>query len=269
MAGKVNIFNPEWVDMIFEGKNQGYGAYVIRKDSSNRHLKSLILASCLFLLIIFGPILIKTIIPERKEQDLTVRMLSNLNLEKPTEADNVVKEVAAPPPAVRNTIRFTPPVIKPDEEVSDQEEEPKMQNEVLDSKAAIGTVDFDKGTDDVAAPIATETNTITEEEEKPFVIVEQMPEFPGGEKALISYLSKSIKYPAIARENGVQGTVYVRFVIGRSGKVSKAEIARGVDSSLDEEAIRVINAMPNWSPGRQGGREVPVSYTIPIRFELQ
>jgi protein TonB len=269
MAGKINIFNPDWVDMIFEGKNQDYGAYVLRKGSSKRHLKALIIASCLFLTIIFGPILIKTIIPERKEQDLTVRMLSNINLDKPTEADNIVKEVAPPPPAVRNTIRFTPPVIAPDEEVSDQAEEPKMQNEVLDSKAAVGTVDFDKGTDDVEAPVATETNIVTEEEEAPFVIVEQMPEFPGGEKALLSYLSKSIKYPAIARENGIQGTVYVRFVIGKSGKVSKAEIVRGVDASLDEEAIRVINTMPNWSPGRQGGKEVPVSYTIPIRFELQ
>lgn len=267
MAAKVNIFNPEWVDMVFEGKNQDYGAYVLRKDNSRRHLKALIIGVILFVAIVMGPSFIESIMPKRVDKDLTVRSLSVIQLEKPNEADNVIKEVAPPPP-VRNTIRFTPPVIRPDEEISDDAEEPKLQKDVIEEKSAIGTVDFDKGTDDVAAPIAT-TNVVTEEEEAPFTIVEQMPQFPGGEPALLKYLNNSIKYPVIATENGIQGKVYIRFVVGKDGKVSKVEVVRGVDPSIDNEAVRVVKSMPAWSPGRQGGREVSVSYTLPINFVLK
>lgn len=265
--GKVNIFNPEWVEMVFEGKNHSYGAYVLRKESSGRHLKSLLIGSVVFILAVTGPILIKSIIPAKKEQDLAVRMLSEINLDKPTEADKIIKEVAPPPPPVRNTIKFTPPVIKPDEEVAD-EEEPKLQKEVVEQKSAVGVVDFDKGTDDVEAPVATE-NEVTEEEDTPFVIVEQMPDFPGGQSQLVKYIAEHVRYPAVAQENGIQGTVFVSFVVDRNGKVTRVVVSRGVDAALDKEAMRVVSTMPDWSPGRQGGRAVSVSYTVPIKFRLQ
>lgn len=264
---KVNIFNPEWVDMVFENRNQTYGAYALRKESSNRHLKSLISGSVLFIFAVTAPILIKSFIPERKDQDLTVRMLSEIKLDKPTEADKIIKEVAPPPPPVRNTIKFTPPVIKPDEEVAD-EDEPKTQKEVVQQTAAVGTIDFDKGTDDVEAPVATEA-TVTEEEETPFAIVEQMPDFPGGQTELIKYIASHVRYPAFAQESGIQGTVFVSFVVDRTGKVTRVQVARSVDPALDKEAIRVVSAMPDWSPGRQGGKAVAVSYTVPIKFKLQ
>ena len=264
---KVNIFNPEWVEMVFEGKNHDYGAYMLRKQSSKRHLKSLLIGSCVFIGAVTGPVLIKSIIPEKKEQDLTVRMLADIKLDKPTEADRIIKEVAPPPPAIRNTIKFTPPVIKPDEEVGD-EEEPKLQKEVVDQKAVVGVVDFDKGTDDVEAPVATE-NVVTEEEETPFVIVEQMPDFPGGQGELLKFISDNIRYPVMAQENGIQGTVFVSFVVDRNGKVTRVQVSRGVNPALDKEAARVVAAMPDWSQGRQGGRAVSVSYTVPIKFRLQ
>lgn len=108
-----------------------------------------------------------------------------------------------------------------------------------------------------------------EEEEEPFVVVEDMPEFPGGEAALRHWLVSNVKYPVIAAENGVQGRVYVAFVVDKNGSLSNVRIARGVDSSLDQEALRVVKSMPKWKPGMQRGKPVRVSYTIPINFQLQ
>lgn len=121
---------------------------------------------------------------------------------------------------------------------------------------------------DVAPVIETVAEEVVEEEEV-FFIVEEMPEFPGGELALRSYLASSIKYPVIAQENGIQGKVYVTFVVDKDGSVSNANIARGVDPSLDQEALRVVNSLPSWKPGKQRGQPVRVSYTVPINFVLQ
>ncbi|MBP7506797.1 MAG: TonB family protein [Prolixibacteraceae bacterium] len=102
-----------------------------------------------------------------------------------------------------------------------------------------------------------------------FVIVEDMPEFPGGELALRKWIADNIKYPVIAAENGIQGKVYVQFVVDRDGGISNARIARGIDPSLDQEALRVVNNLPKWKPGMQRGKPVRVSYTVPINFQLQ
>jgi len=122
---------------------------------------------------------------------------------------------------------------------------------------------------DVAPVIQTVKKEQEEEESQVFFIVEEMPEFPGGEAALRRFIANSIKYPQIAQENGIQGKVFVQFVVERDGSVSNASIARGVDPSLDREALRVVNSLPNWKPGKQRGKPVKVSYTVPINFVLQ
>jgi protein TonB len=119
------------------------------------------------------------------------------------------------------------------------------------------------------APVITAKEEVEEEEAQVFFIVEDMPEFPGGEMALRTYIANAIKYPVIAQENGIQGKVYVTFVVGKDGKVNNATIARGVDPSIDKEALRVVNTLPTWKPGKQRGKPVNVSYTVPINFVLQ
>jgi protein TonB len=96
-----------------------------------------------------------------------------------------------------------------------------------------------------------------------------MPEFPGGELALRKYISNNIEYPQVAQDNGIQGKVYVTFVVSKDGSVANARIARGVDPALDKEALRVVNSLPKWKPGKQRGENVNVSYTVPINFALQ
>jgi periplasmic protein TonB len=119
------------------------------------------------------------------------------------------------------------------------------------------------------APVISAQPEEEEEEAQVFFIVEDMPEFPGGEMALRTYIANAIKYPVIAQENGIQGKVYVTFVVGKDGSVSNASIARGVDPSIDKEALRVVNTLPKWKPGKQRGKPVNVSYTVPINFVLQ
>lgn len=115
--------------------------------------------------------------------------------------------------------------------------------------------------------------TVVEEEEpaeqEVFIIVEQMPLFPGGDEALRKYLATEVKYPVIAQENGIQGRVFVKFVIMPDGSVSNVEVARPFDPNLDKEAVRVVKSMPKWTPGKQRGKAVRVSYTVPINFVLQ
>lgn len=106
-------------------------------------------------------------------------------------------------------------------------------------------------------------------QEEVYFIVEEMPEFPGGQLALRKFIAQQIKYPAVAREKGIQGKVFVNFVVGKDGSVRNARIARGVDPSLDREALRVISSLPPWKPGKQKGKKVAVSYTVPISFVLE
>jgi protein TonB len=138
----------------------------------------------------------------------------------------------------------------------------------IDDELSIDT-EADESTLITVAPVISAKEEEEEEEQQVFFIVEDMPEFPGGEMALRTYIANAIKYPVIAQENGIQGKVYVTFVVGKDGSVSNASIARGVDPSLDKEALRVVNTLPKWKPGKQRGKPVNVSYTVPINFVLQ
>lgn len=271
MSQKINLFNEAWVDLLFRDRNQEYGAFELRKDSSRRHKWGIIVALVFFAAMITLPILYKQMIAKNKERMVEVTTLSNIEIdqkkiEKPKE---IIIEKPAPP--LKSSIKFTPPVIKPDEEVQ-EEEVIKTQEELTKTEVTISIADV-KGTDEEnGVDIAELNNMIVEENDttsEAFLIVEQMPEFPGGELALRKFLANSVKYPVIAQENGIQGKVFVNFVVDTNGGISNVKIARGVDSSLDKEAIRVIRSMPKWIPGKQGGRAVRVNFTVPINFVLQ
>lgn len=105
-------------------------------------------------------------------------------------------------------------------------------------------------------------------DDTPFMVVEDMPEFPGGTAALLEYLKKNIKYPAICRENNIQGRVLVSFIVNKDGSIVDAEVVKNVNPSLDKEALRVISGMPKWKPGSQRGKPVRVKYTVPVNFRL-
>ena len=145
---------------------------------------------------------------------------------------------------------------------------------IVDNEADVEETDI-ASTEDVGQAVEIKYVAPTVEEEEPeeqtiFEVVEQMPEFPnGGMAGLMQFLSKNIKYPTIAQENGTQGRVTVQFVVNKDGSIVDATVLRGVDPYLDKEAIRVINSMPKWKPGMQRGKPVRVKYTVPVMFRLQ
>ncbi len=165
------------------------------------------------------------------------------------------QEIKPPPPPPPPKVVEVLNIVEDDVQIEDE-------LEIEDSEADDETV-ID------VAPVVVADEEEEEESAEVFFIVEDMPEFPGGELALRKYIANAIKYPVIAQENGIQGKVYVTFVVGKDGKVSNAAIARGVDPSLDKEALRVVNQLPKWKPGKQRGKAVNVSYTVPINFVLQ
>ncbi|PCH67427.1 MAG: energy transducer TonB [Bacteroidetes bacterium] len=135
---------------------------------------------------------------------------------------------------------------------------------VLEDQPVLEDTEIDE---DVAIEIEEEP----EEEEEPdiFMVVEQMPEFPGGVQAMYKFLYKNIKYPPLAKENDITGKVFIKFVVTSKGRVEKAHILKGIGGGCDEEALRVVNMMPSWNAGKQRGKPVNVWFTLPIKFTLQ
>lgn len=276
---KIDLISGEWADMVFAGRNQSYGAYVIRKNTGKRNLISIIAVILLAIACQIG-LTIKNIADEAAAKRAAMTQVVELSaLQQPKkEAKVEQKKINIEPEKVvekvKSSIKFTAPVIKKDEEVK-PEDELKTQDELMSTKTAIGSFDV-KGNDDANGEILKAKEVIAqpeppkhEEENKVFDVVEQMPSFPGGDAALMEYLSKNVKYPVVAQENGVQGRVIVTFVVERDGSVTDVKVVRSVDPSLDREASRVISSMPRWIPGKQNGSAVRVKYTVPVTFRLQ
>lgn len=154
-------------------------------------------------------------------------------------------------------------------------EKPKVVNmiTVVDNNEEIESeIDIDVNVEEDEPIEPTIPIDIIEEEiveEVPFIIVENMPTFPGGEKKMLEYVAKNVKYPQLAKEVGTQGRVFVSFIVEKDGSITNVTILRGIGSGCDEEAIRVVKSMPKWNPGLQCGRAVRVSCNLPINFKLQ
>ena len=268
---KIDLTSREWCDLIFEGRNKEYGAYKMRARAPRRLTFSVILVIVIALVGFSIPKLITMVTPEKKEVMTEVTTLSQLEEpEVKQEEVQKVQPVAPPPPALKSSIKFTAPVIKKDEEVN-EDDQLKSQEELNETKVTISIADV-KGTDEEGGvDIADLKQVVTEApaEEEVFDMVEQAPQFPGGQQELMAWLGKNIRYPVIAQENGIQGRVICQFVVGSDGSVRDIKVMRGVDPSLDKEAMRVIQSMPKWIPGRQNGKAVSVRYTLPVTFRLQ
>ncbi len=275
---KIDLISSDWVDLVFEGRNKAYGAYRLRKSTTKRNILAMV-AVVLLLIVAFIILTVKNFVDEQRAKVAMTQVAELTNYKQPEKKAEVKqKKVEVEPERVvervKSSIKFTAPVIKKDEEVK-PDEELKTQDELMSTKTAIGTFDV-KGNDDANGEVLKAKEVIAEpeppkheEENKVFDIVEQQPLFPGGPAALMKYLSEHTKYPVVAQENGVQGRVTVQFVVEKDGSISDVHVLRGVDPSLDKEAVRVVKSMPRWTPGKQNGINVRVNYRVPVLFRLQ
>ena len=276
---KIDLLDQKWIDLVFEGKNEAYGAYALRQDTSKRNLFAM-LALFAGLIAIVATFLIVNVASEaiaraqaEHETEVTLEQIEEEAEEQ--EEEEVVYEVEeleqlVAEETVMNSEKFT--AYEMEDDAPDQVT--KTQDEVAQSDVAIGAIDYDQGSDEAEHVLKVNEKVVDEvppavEETKVFDVVEQMPQYKGGDQALMDYLNKSIKYPVIAEENGIQGRVVCTFVVERDGSITDVKVVRSVDPSLDKEAVRVLKAMPKWIPGKQNGSAVRVKFTLPVTFKLQ
>ena len=285
MTKEINLSSREWCDLVFEGKNKDFGAYVIRIESTKRHNLAVLwtlIGAIAVAAIAFGLVKANKYLEERRlanAQDLTEVFVDMTQEDEEPEPERELLEPDKPevlPEEVLNTIKVTEIAIVEDNEVREEDKIHTVE-EQMESDHSAGTVDFDQGTDDKSVIREWKNEVVVEKkeeqpkevEEKVFTEVEQMPQFPGGEAALMKFLQSHINYPPMASENGVQGRVVVQFVVDKTGKVGEVNIVRSVDKDLDKEAARVCASLPKFTPGRQNGQAVSVWYTLPVSFKLQ
>ena len=274
---KIDLLENGWVDLVFEGKNHAYGAYQLRKDTGKRNLMAILVMFAIGVAIA-AFVAIKGVVENAMKQDVAIE--ADVELAKLAEKKEAKVERKEEPQIekievekVKSSVAFTTPEIKKDEEVQ-EDQEMKSQDELASTNTAIGAFTVE-GNDEEAGEVLKAKEVIAEpeppkvEETKVFDVVEEMPQFPGGQAALLEYLAKNIKYPVVAEENGIQGRVIVTFVVERDGSITDVKVVKSVDPSLDKEASRVVKAMPKWQPGKQNGSAVRVKYTVPVQFKLQ
>lgn len=287
---KIDLYSPQWVEMIFEGRNKKYGAYQLRKGIGKRNVWAIIIM--LVAAIIIGSLIgINQIVEAQRAHEayLAEMRASKLAEEQAKKEAQKKKDQPKPKieeikqevvPEVRKTVQFTAPVIKPDEQVKKQIDLSEIKK-AMDEGAAAGGQTQEGSTDrtnidskitQTELPPPPPPKQVEEKkveqvvESKPLTIAEKMPSFKGN---VNQWLSQHIVYPAAAAENNVQGKVIVRFVVGKDGSVSQASVVRSVDPALDREALRAVNSMPKWNPGMNNGQPAAVWFTLPVTFRLQ
>jgi protein TonB len=285
MAKEVDLSSREWCDLVFEGKNKDFGAYVIRTESPKRHNKAVLwtlIGALIFGLLAFGFVKANQYLEERRlamqgdQEEVLIDMTQDA--EEPEQEQERLEQPKPEvlPEEVLKSVKVTELKIVEDEKVK-KEDEIKTQDELKETETAFGQKDNEKGTEDRNVTRTLKEEVVVEKPvEKPkevkeeiFRSVEQMPQFPGGDAALLKYLSSHINYPPMAAENNVQGKVTLQFVVEKDGRVGEVKVIRSVDKDLDREAIRVVKTLPKFTPGRQNGQPVRVWYTLPVTFKLQ
>ena len=284
MAREVNLSSREWCDLVFEGKNKDFGAYVIRTESTKRHNLAVLWAligAVAVAALTFGLMKANQYLEERRLAALQDQKTYIVDFTPETEEQQPEQQIIEPEEPevledVLSSVKVTELQIVDDDKVR-PEDEILTQEEIEETNKAFGQTNVDNGQDERDKFQTAVIDVVVEKPvEKPkeavaqvFHSVEQMPQFPGGEAALMKFLQSHINYPPMAAENNVQGRVVVQFVVDKTGKVGEVKIVRSVDKDLDKEAARVCASLPKFTPGRQNGQAVAVWYTLPVTFKLQ
>lgn len=250
-------------DLVFAGRNQDYGAYELRR-AYNKRVTMIIGGVIAFSFVLFG---LKMFVDNAGKETETAIDMSNIvvDLTPPPPAEEIPPPPPPPPPPMVEMVKFVPPVIKDD---AVEEEPQKLQEDVKDVN--VGTKD-QEGEKDL--PVVPTEDTGPGEAAAPeiFTVVEEMPEFPGGAMEMMKYIQKNVQYPAMAREAGISGKCFLKFVVSGDGAISDVTILKGVAGcpDCDKEAMRVVKSMPKWKAGKQNGRAVSVFFNLPINFTIK
>jgi periplasmic protein TonB len=259
------VNSQRWEDIVFENRNKEYGAYLIRKVYSRYVVTAVIVTSLIVIIVLALPTLIKYFGNHEEHSVPVLKTVKYTDLAAPPPID---KNIPPPPkmdipPPVKTAIKFLPPKIT-DKEIVEEKmptmDEMKKTEVSTETTEGTGEVIFDQPVEEVVKE--------TGGGDEVFTIVEQMPEYPGGTEAMMKFIGKNVRYPGQARRMGVEGRVFISFVVDAEGKISDVQAIKGIFPDCDKEAVRVIQMMPSWKPGKQRGRPVKVRFVLPVIFQL-
>ncbi len=286
MAKNVDLTSKEWRDIVFADKNQEFGAYMLRKDSDKRHnlaalyaLIGLVVVICLLIgYSKYSDYKDRLALIEEREKMQALELETVSDEPEPEEEEpeqqKFEQEIPQVPEEVLATVQVTQIAIVDADQVKNEVMDMETQKE---DNTARGVVN-QEGADDVDKfkAVVEQVQVVEpvpevkkDEPEKIFVAVEQPAEFPGGQAAMMKWLSNNIRYPESAQQNGISGRVVVKFVVEKDGSIGSPTIVKGVDRDLDQEALRVVKRMPKWQPGKNNGQPVRSYFNLPVTFRLQ
>ncbi len=281
----VDLTSREWNDIIFAEKNKEFGAYQIRKKSDKRHnmamlymLMGLVVVFCLILGLnkysAYRAEKAALELQEQREKMMAAQLAQEEEVEEqeePEEQKFEQPEVTVPE-EVLATVQVTQIAIVDADQVKNEVMDMDTQKEDNTARGVVtqeGSDDADKFKAVQEQVVVKEPEPEVKKEEEIFVAVEQQAEFPGGQAALMKWLSQNVRYPETAQQNDVQGRVIVKFVVEKDGSIGAATILKGVDKDLDREALRAVKKMPRWQPGKNNGVAVRSYFNLPVVFKLQ
>jgi len=265
----MNLFKPDWIETVFEGRNKKYGAYVLRKQNARITLVALILGSFVFSAAISGPVIAKKLVKNKKVEDKTI------------DTKIIMAEILAPPPppeeieqpkvvkktkTVQEVVKHTPPVIVEQEEV---QEEMATVDDLKDKIAGSQNIEADPEggelvIDGTEAEITNEIEVV--DPNAIYTAVEVLPEYPGGEAEFRKFIQRNYEAPNIDRD--IKGIVLLQFVVETDGSLTDIKILRDLGYGTGTEAVRVLKKAKKWNPGIQNGRNVRVRYNLPIQINV-
>lgn len=268
LGSKLDLFDPQWLEVVFLGRNKAYGAYSLRKNSPRTTSLAIVVGATLFILAVSLPLVLRYIsgiMPQEEKFKQTEVVLAP---PPPVSKEETPPPPPEPPKPKVDQVKFPPPVVVPADKVRD--EEPPTVEELKKADPGQKTIQGDPNAEiKIDEPVGeAEAKVIEDNSLHDFTTVEVLPSYPGGDAAFGKYLSKAIRYPAIARENNITGRVIVSFVVEKDGNLTDIKVLRGIGGGCDEEAVRVLKQAPAWKPGIQNGRSVRVNFTMPIFFQL-
>jgi len=275
LTSQSSILSKKWLDLVFDGRNKLYGAYVIRKKAKSDLTRALFAGVILFLSMVLIPIILhhmqgKQVVPDTSDQ--TPVVFEDIPVQR-----KVKEEVMVMPQAVAKAksrvdqVKLTTPKVVPHEMAT---EEPPTIKELAKANPGPTTVAGDPTAPiaiDMPTDVAGEMTAITEGDGEGtiFVAAEVSPVFPGGMKAFFEYVARHYQYPMAAKEQGIKGRLVLSFIVERDGSLTDIQVVRDLGLGTGEEAVRLLRDAPKWKPGIQNGRPVRVRYQLPIALQIQ
>ena len=264
------VYSDKWSDIIFDGRNKMYGAYVLRKNADTNTIKGLLIASAILFSMVALPAIANWLMQQTSDNAMdrstTVTLIDKPEFEIPKQPEIEMPKSGGPKQA--NNMIVNPIVTDRDDDEKDKGnlDDLKSNNDVTFVSGGSDTTGGDGG-------LGGNNYNVIPEDTATYLSggIEFMPEFPGGEEAMLNYIARNTNYPREFVENGIDGIVYLQFIVNKQGKVSDVSVLRGIKASkkFENEAMRVVASMPEWKPGKQNGHNVNVLYMLPIRFVLK